>query len=122
MRIGIVLTGHNFMKSKTHMLHIRRLRLANARFCPIAGASIADVGIVKYSLTPVYTANAPTVPNAVMVEIESFDPPDVISGSVRIDAAALLYGLNFQPAAISTGAVDIATATFSHDYQLVGTT
>ena len=41
-------------------------------FSPIAGASIADVGIVKYSLTPVYTANAPTVPNAVMVEIESF--------------------------------------------------
>ena len=47
-------------------------------FAPIAGASIADVGIVKYSLTPVYTANAPTVSNAVMVEIESFDPPDVI--------------------------------------------
>ena len=39
----------------------------------------------------------------------------------RIDAAALLYGLNFQPAAISTGAVDIATATFNHDYQLAGT-
>ena len=91
-------------------------------FAPIAGAALADVGIVKYSLTPVYTANAPTVPNAVMVEIENFAPPNVISGAVSIPPAALLYGLNFTPADINTGAVDIATAQFTHDYQLTGTT
>ena len=90
-------------------------------FAPIAGAALADVGLVKYSLTPVYNGNAVTIPNAVMVEIENFAPPDVISGAVSIPPAVLLYGINFSPAAISTGAVDIGTAQFVHDYQLVGT-
>ena len=61
-------------------------------FAPIAGASIADVGIVKYSLTPVYTANAPTVPNAVMVEIENFDPNTQTFNNV-IGSASFFEGL-----------------------------
>ena len=41
-------------------------------FAPLAGAALADVGLVKYSLTPVYNGNAVTIPNAVMVETGSF--------------------------------------------------
>ena len=108
---------------------------------PLSGAALGDVGVTGLSLVfngvtaqnptvdqavvsvnnemgLVYTPNAPIVPNLQVFEDENFAPPDVITGSVRIDNAPVTINLNLSFSQISIGSPTVDNATVTREVSL----
>ena len=108
---------------------------------PLSGAALGDVGVTGLSLVfngvtaqnptvgqavvsvnneigLVYTPNAPTVPNLQVFEDENFAPPDVITGSVRIDNASVAINLNLAFSQINIGSPTVDNATITREVSL----
>ena len=86
------------------------------------GAPVVDTTAITqvHDLSAVYTGNAITVPNVQMVEDENFSAPNVLMGTVRIDAAVFSQDRIFSSQDLITGAPDVPTANTTINYDFSG--
>lgn len=87
-------------------------------YLPIASAPIASLGQTKVYLSATYNGNAAIVPALTVYEDETFNAPNVTSGSVRIGAAVARQVYPLVAASLSSDPVSVGDGALSQVHVL----